>query len=149
MNAKIIGIITIVVLVAAGYFLVSNQANNTTIPTTPTISPTQTQQTQTPAANTATDEAMTKKETAVTLTTAGFEPKTITVKVGTKVVWTNKSGGVATVDSAIHPTHLLYLPLNLGQFADGDSVSLVFDKAGTYKYHNHLNPGQTGSVTVE
>lgn len=150
MNTKIIGIIAIVVLAAAGYFLVSNQSKNTVAPT-PTNSPTQTEQTQSApsATNTATDEAMTKEEVTVTLTTSGFEPNTITVKAGTKVVWTNKSGAVATVNSALHPTHLLYPPLNLGEFADGEKVSLVFDKAGTYKYHNHLNPGQTGTVVVE
>lgn len=89
------------------------------------------------------------QQTTVTLTQSGFEPATITVKTGTKVVWGNRSGTAATVDSAGHPTHLIYPPLNLGQFSDGQSLSLVFDKSGTYKYHNHLNPSQTGQVVVE
>lgn len=87
--------------------------------------------------------------TAVTVTSTGYEPKDITVKKGTKVVWTNKSGAAVTVDSAQHPTHLVYPPLNLGQFEDGASVSLVFNEAGKYFYHNHLNATQFGSVTVE
>ena len=91
------------------------------------------------------------KETIVNvnLTSSGFDPKTITIKIGTRVIWINKTGGAATVNSAVHPTHQVYPPLNLGEFPDGSSVQLVFDKLGTYKYHNHLNPSQTGTVVVE
>lgn len=89
------------------------------------------------------------QQTTVTLTQSGFEPAIATVKAGTKVIWINKSGQISTVDSAGHPTHLGYPSLNLGEFGNGAQVSLVFDKAGTYKYHNHLNPSQTGTVVVE
>lgn len=85
----------------------------------------------------------------VTLTQSGFDPQTLTVKVGTKVTWTNKSGATATVNSAVHPIHALFPFLNLGSFDDGSSVEVVFDKTGTYTYHNHLNPSQTGTVVVE
>ena len=93
----------------------------------------------------------TPKETiaSINLTSPGFSPNTITVKTGTRVIWLNKSGAAATVNSAIHPTHRVYTPLNLGEFPDGSSVQLVFDKPGTYKYHDHLNPSRTGTVVVE
>ncbi len=93
----------------------------------------------------------TPKETIVNvnLTSSGFDPKTVTIKTGTRVIWINKSGGDATVNSDLHPTHKLYPPLNLGQFPNGSSVQLVFDKPGKYGYHNHLNPSQTGTVVVE
>lgn len=87
--------------------------------------------------------------TTVTVKSFGFSPSTLTVKAGTKVTWLNKSGGIADVSSAGHPSHLVYPPLNLGSFNNGSQVSLVFDKPGTYNYHNHLNPGQTGIVIVE
>ena len=87
--------------------------------------------------------------TTVTLTNAGFSPKDIVAKTGTRVVWINKSGAAATVNSDDHPTHRLYTFLNLGEFADGSSVQAVFDKAGKYTYHNHYNASQMGSVTVE
>ncbi len=86
---------------------------------------------------------------SVTLTSSGFAPQSLTVKVGTKVVWTNQNGTAAAVNSASHPTHLVYPPLNLGNFGNGDTLSLVFDKPGTYKYHNHLNASQIGVVVVE
>ena len=85
---------------------------------------------------------------SVTLTSSGFTPQSITVKAGTKVAWTNNSGTTATIDSAVHPTHLAYPPLNLGSFASGETLSLAFDQPGTYKYHNHLDASQTGVVVV-
>lgn len=86
---------------------------------------------------------------SITLTTSGFAPQNITVKAGTEVVWTNNSGGTAAINSANHPTHLVYPPLNLGNFANGETLSLVFDQPGTYKYHNHLDASQAGIVVVE
>jgi len=53
------------------------------------------------------------------------------------------------VNSALHPTHLEYPPLNLGVIKPGESKSLTFPEAGTYKYHDHLNPSLFGSVTVQ
>ena len=85
----------------------------------------------------------------VTLTTAGFNPQTITVKPGTRVVWLNKSGVTETVNSDNHPTNLLFPFLNLGRFNDGFSITTMFTKSGTYTYHNELNPDQKGTIIVE
>ena len=88
-------------------------------------------------------------EASIALTPTVFSPSTITVKAGAIVIWTNQSGTTATVNSAVHPTHQVYPPLTLGEFEDGGSLSLVFDSPGTYKYHNHLNPTQVGTIIVE
>lgn len=101
-----------------------------------------------PATETAT-QAEEQQEAVITITSSGFEPATVNIEAGTKVVWTNKSGSTATVNSALHPTHLIYPPLNLNGVSDNESVSLVFDEQGTYKYHDHLNPTRTGTVVVE
>lgn len=90
-----------------------------------------------------------KQNVNIVLGNSGFTPKDIIIKVGTRVIWINKSGAAATVSSGDHPTHLLYSFLNLGEFADSSSVQVVFNKPGKYSYHNHLNPSQTGTVTVE
>lgn len=89
------------------------------------------------------------QQVSVALSSSGFAPQVIKIKPGTKVVWVNKSGATATVNSALHPTHLVYPPLNLNSFEDGQSLNLVFDKSGTYKYHDNLNPSRTGTVVVE
>lgn len=132
----IIGAGALVVLVAAWALMGNNATKKVQVSPTPTI-------VSSPSAEPVTKEAM------VNLTKEGFEPGTITIKVGTKVTWVNKSGETAAVNSAVHPTHLLYPFLNLGTFNDGESLSVTFDKAGTYKYHDHLNPSETGEVVVE
>lgn len=85
----------------------------------------------------------------IMISSSGFSPGQVVIKTGTKVTWNNQSGSVVAINSAVHPTHLLYPPLNLGEVADGSSVELIFDQSGTYKYHNHLNPTQFGTIVVE
>ena len=60
--------------------------------------------------------------------------------------------------SAVHPTHRAYPTTGgcLGSTFDackgvqpGASWSFRFDIAGTWKYHNHLNPNNTGAIVVE
>lgn len=88
-------------------------------------------------------------ENTVTLTQNGWSPATLTIKAGQTVTWVNKSGTKATVNSNPHPIHTDYQPLNLGSFPDGGTLSLIFPKAGTYGYHNHLNPSMTGTIVVQ
>ena len=90
-----------------------------------------------------------ENQASVTLTSSGFSPATLTIKAGTTVTWTNKSGSDATVNSNPHPVHTDYPPLNLGSFSDGGTLSLKFDKPGTYGYHNHLNPSEKGTIIVQ
>jgi len=85
----------------------------------------------------------------ITLSKDGFEPKNITIKTGEVVIWTNKSGKQASVNSADHPTHKLFPVLNLGTFGDKESVQARIHRAGELKYHNHFDPTQTGTITVE
>lgn len=132
----VVGVGVLVVLGAAWALMNNNSAKNTQVSSTPTA-------VASPSAQPQTGEKM------VNLTKAGFEPGTITIKVGTKVTWVNKSGETATVNSDPHPIHTLWPFLNLGSFDDGGSVSVIFDKAGTYTYHNHLNPSETGTVIAE
>ncbi len=142
-NKLLLGIVALVVIAGGAILLGGKGTNNSTSNPPPTVAPSKIEE------QPATSSAAKTEETNVTITSSGFEPQTITVKAGGKVVWMNKSGNVANVSSAVHPTHLVYPALNLGNFDNGSSVSLIFDKPGTYKYHNHLNPGQTGVVIVE
>lgn len=140
MNKYLIGGAILVVI--AGFVLLNNKAGTKNVQTSSSPSSV-TSPSASPSAVEQTGEKM------VNLTKAGFEPGTITIKVGTKVTWVNKSGETATVNSDPHPTHTLWPFLNLGSFDDGASVSVIFDKAGTYTYHNHLNPSETGTVVVQ
>lgn len=137
MNNKFLLIIVVIAVLLGGFFLLGNKTKDNQ------VNQNQTTQKQNPT------PAKTVEGKEVAVTNTGFEPQTITIKAGQRVVWTNKSGASVTVSSDSHPTHLLWPFLNLGQFADGSSVSVVFEKAGKYTYHNHLNPSQTGTVIVE
>ncbi|MBI2196911.1 cupredoxin domain-containing protein [Candidatus Daviesbacteria bacterium] len=97
----------------------------------------------------ATSSASENQQDTIVLTADGFSPATLTVKTGTKVILSNQSGIDATVNSSPHPTHTDYPPLNLGSLPVGGTVSMTFDKPGTYKYHNHLKPSQFGTIVVE
>lgn len=136
MNKTLLIIIALIVVFGAFTFLANNRTDQ--------------KQNSTPTENNAPLQTRPKEEiVTITLTDTGFTPKDITIKAGTRVIWLNKGEKAATVSSSDHPTHRLYPFLNLGEFATGASVQVVFDKAGTYMYHDHYNTTSTGTVTVE
>ena len=71
-----------------------------------------------------------------------FGPKTLTVKKGTKVTFTNQDsvGHTATADDGDFGTEIL---------AKGESESITFDKAGTFTYHCTPHPNMKGQIVVE
>ena len=143
-NAVITAVV-ILVLVAGGWFLTRPKPT-----TTPAVSQsTQESSSSESATPDASSGAMMQEKSDVTITASGFAPQTITVKVGDSVTWMNSDTENHTVHSAPHPVHTAYPPLNLGVIKNGESKSLTFPTAGTYKYHDHLNPSLIGSVTVQ
>lgn len=135
MNKKILVLLIAIVVVGSLVFWINNKGKVSTLVETPKTS--------------ATPSPFKKNEVVVTIDKNGFEPSSLKIKKGQRVVWVNKSGNKVTVNSNNHPTHLIYPPLNLGEFKDGFSVQLVFDKVGTFGYHNHYKPSQTGEIIVE
>lgn len=148
MNVRLLVIvgILIIVLAAGGIYL---KASKKTFPVSPNN--TQSQSTNQESTNSSASPSGSENmsETSIMLTSSGFNPSSVTIKAGTKLVWTNDSGAKATVDSDPHPIHTDYPPLNLGSFDDGNTLELTFDKPGTYHYHNHFNAAQRGTVVVE
>jgi len=86
----------------------------------------------------------------ITLTPSGFDPSTVTVPLGTELNWLNCTGIDATVNSDPYPTNEFWNWLNLGAWpGDGSSVVQVIPPStGTFTYHNHYNPSQTGTLIV-
>ena len=70
-----------------------------------------------------------------------FEPKTVTIKVGQTVTWTNQDSVAHTVtgDGGI----------DSGDLSKGKSYSKTFDTEGTFDYHCSIHPSMTGQVIVE
>src|SRR3989337_840598 len=85
----------------------------------------------------------------ITYTDSGFSPAQVSVKVGDTVTFKNDSKANIQVNSAPHPAHTQFPELNIGSIATGESKTVTFTTAGTKKYHNHLNPSQTGPMVVE
>jgi plastocyanin len=83
----------------------------------------------------------------VSIDATGYLPKTIKVKKGQEITWTNKHDAVhrLTADQTVLPgfdTAELLEP--------GDSYTYIFDKAGTYHYYDPSDPkAYVGTVTVE
>lgn len=78
---------------------------------------------------------------SVAISDFAFSPKQLSVKVGTKVTWTNKDGAAHTVTS------------NDGFFESGTlntggTYSYVFPVPGTYSYHCRPHPYMTATVVV-
>lgn len=79
----------------------------------------------------------------------GFSPATITVPAGTEVTFNNTGSSPHQPASAVHPTHQQLPGFDaLRGLRPGESYSYTFTKVGTWKYHDHLNPSRTGSITV-
>ena len=138
-GAVVYGVIYYFFLAKKGSYNYDQTQSNTQQQYTPSTSTSQTSPTL----------AVQESQNTVTLSADSFSPETLSVNAGTKVTWANKSGSVASINSAIHPTHLVYPPLNFDGVRDGASATLIFDKPGTYKYHNHFNPSQKGVIIVQ
>ena len=105
-----------------------------------------------------TEQASVAESSVVTYTDAGYSPATLRIKKGDTVTFKNQSSQSMWTASAVHPTHRAYPTTGgcLGSTFDacagiqpGDSWSFKFDISGTWKYHDHLNPDNTGTIIVE
>src|SRR5215207_2704077 len=70
-----------------------------------------------------------------------FSPRTVEVRVGDTVRWTNRDG-VAHTATARNGS------FDTGPLADGESGSVRFTTAGTYRYVCTPHPDMTGTVVV-
>jgi plastocyanin len=75
-----------------------------------------------------------------------FAPEAITVAVGSSVTWHN-------IDDKVHTATANDGSWDTGDMTTGTSHSIVFNTAGTYKYHckyhTVLGVGMTGTVVVQ
>jgi plastocyanin len=81
--------------------------------------------------------------TAASISNFTFDPKTLTVKAGTTVTWTNKDDiphGLAWANNAFTRSKALNTD---------DSTSVTFTTPGTYQYFCYLHPFMTGTIVVE
>lgn len=104
------------------------------------------------------------KSNVVKYTDDGYSPSVLTIKVGQGVDFENNSSKNMWPASAMHPTHAVYSGTTLSEHCpDKENVTFdackgiqpadlwtfLFNKPGTFKYHDHLNPSKTGTIIVE
>ena len=99
----------------------------------------------------------------VTYTNTGFSPAQVVISRGQTVRFMNESDLTMRVASNDHPTHTEY-PGTDADKCGTDEADIIFDECeavpenyyweytffevGTWEYHNHQNPSDTGTVVV-
>lgn len=164
-TSTIVWIIIIIIIILAGWWYFSPKSAQA--PST-TASGTGEQAAMADNRMASTSESMNDTGTlpmtaAVTLTASGFSPATITIAKGGTVTWTNETGGRMWVASAVHPSHEAYDgtsrsehcasnytgPVPFDQCGDSTTYSFTFNENGTWKYHNHAQASEIGTVVVQ
>ncbi|KKT73460.1 MAG: hypothetical protein UW69_C0064G0005 [Microgenomates group bacterium GW2011_GWA2_44_7] len=78
-----------------------------------------------------------------------FSPASVKIKAGQAVKFINEDTNPVWIASGPHPSHTNYPGFDaLKGMAKGESYLFVFNKVGTWGYHNHLAPGEKGTVEV-
>ena len=85
------------------------------------------------------DQGAAMQETAIAINNFKFDPETVTIKPGTKVIWKN-------LESASHT--IKFDDWESQELFKGDSVDHVFSKKGTYGYQCGIHGSMKGSVIV-
>lgn len=152
--------VVIIVIIVGGIFLLNRKAEAPiSQETEQSVSATTTSKTTAPKAKTTTPSTQTginllpgadKPSLTISYTDGGFSPASIKIKRGQKVEFVNMSSGLMWVASAPHPSHTAYPTFDEKAVSQrGEIYTFIFDKAGTWKYHNHLNPIHTATIIVE
>ncbi len=158
MNSKLlVGLVVLLVGLGAGWYFLQGKPAPETVRedagaleavATPATEPLTTLREE-PTAEKGGEPSSVMGKVSVSYGASGFAPNSVTVKKGTTVVWTNQSQGGMWVASAVHPTHQLLPGFDqLKSVAAGGTYEYAFAKVGTWKYHSHLQPSDTGTVVV-
>jgi plastocyanin len=95
-----------------------------------------------PAATPAADPSAAPNQ--VTIDNFAFNPRTLTVPVGTKVTWINRDDVPHTATSSVKPRVFDSKALDTD-----DKFSFVFTAPGTYPYFCAVHPHMTGEIVVK
>lgn len=153
MRGLIVAIGIVALLAIAVFIFVNNgKKDNKTTQTTnsesSTDSNTSVSDTQT---NTGSETA--SGSVTITYTDSGFSPSKANLLKGGTITWVNNSSDILEVGVNPHPSHTDDRTITNNEFVltlqPGQSSDVVVNKTGTFGYHNHLNPDDTGTVVVQ
>lgn len=95
-------------------------------------------------------EVSAPKTLIVRISSIGFNPSDITIKVGDTVKFVNEESVPHWPASGMHPTHQICPGFDSLRGLDtGESYSFTFREAKTCPFHDHLNASMRGSITVQ
>ena len=150
MNPKktlIIVVAVMVIAVGAGILMYAGK-NNTADNPTPGNGGTNTPVDTEPSDVEPQDEGSTEAVT-ITYSDNGFSPSSVTVSAGQKLVVSNTSREMIDFSSDPHPSHTNNPELNIGEIEPGESGSATIRNKGTWGYHDHFNPNETGTIIIQ
>ena len=152
MNKNILIIVVVVVIIVIGLFIWRG-FEAPPVPTANQITA------ENPPAETLPPAELNNQEqqAKIVYTDSGFLPDLLEVKIGTAVVFENKSDSSFWPSANPHPVHNSYPAAGgcIGSIFDacqkidtGGFWSFKFDNAGQWGYHNHFRPAHKGAVSV-
>lgn len=149
MNKFLVGFLVVLAGGVFGWYYLSGDLQSPSV-SEQTSTVTETEASGTAGIDTTQEETLVVVATAsVTYSDSGFAPAKVAVKKGTAVTFTNQSVGMMRAVSDVHPTHQLLPGFDqLKGEAKGATYEYVFAKAGTWTYHNHMNPSHLGTIVV-
>ena len=84
----------------------------------------------------------------VRITKTGFIPATISVKQGTKVIWTNSDTNLHQVASNPYPKDTILPSLKSEILNNSQTYEYTANTSGTFGYHDQINPTINGTLVI-
>lgn len=85
----------------------------------------------------------------VRLTKSGFSPAGLKIKMGTKVRFMTSLNNNFWPASDLHPNHEIYPEFDPKRsLSPNESWEFEFDTIGLFRYHDHINPVNRGTIVV-
>jgi plastocyanin len=89
-----------------------------------------------------------KPTAVIQLTSTGFVPATLSVKVGTPITWRNTDAAPHRVASNPYPQDSTIPGLHSMNLVSGSSYTYTPPTVGVIHYHDDLNPTHNGTIMV-
>ena len=98
---------------------------------------------------TATRSSRQARVATVRITASGFQPATLAVKEGTKIVWTNDDSVLHQLASDPFPKDTGLPGLKSAILNNDQTYTYVASTTGTFGYHDQLKPTINGTLVVK
>jgi plastocyanin len=86
---------------------------------------------------------------SIMITSDGFEPATLAVEKGTRIIWTNSDTRPHQLQANPHPTGKSLPSLRSEILNNKQTFHYMANETGSFGYHDHLNPTINGNLDVK